>query len=70
MMVEIKRDLKVICDPILKLFTKIEDIVGAVLLFPARRHPLLKFPFGFGQQIGGVGPREDRFVGAGYGNTK
>ena len=64
MMVEIKRDLKIICDAIFELFTKIEDIVGAVLFFPAGGHPLLKFPFAFGEQIGGVSPGEDRFVGA------
>ncbi len=64
MMVEIKRDLKIICDAIFELFAKIEDIVGAVLFFPARSHPLLKFPFAFGKQIGGVSPGEDCFVGA------
>ena len=35
-----------------------------MFLFPTRSHPLLKFPFAFGKQIGGVSPGEDCFVGA------
>ena len=65
MMVEVKCDLKIICYSILKLFAKIEDIVRAVLFFPARGHPLFKFPPAVGEQIGCISPREDRFVGAG-----
>jgi hypothetical protein len=46
MMIQLERDLKIICHAILELFAKIEDIVDAVLFFPVRGHPLLKFPTG------------------------
>ena len=64
MMVEIKRDLKIISDAVFEFFAKIENIVGAMLFFPARCHPLLEFPVAFRQQVGGVSPREDCFVRA------
>ena len=70
MMIQVKRDLEIICYSILELFAKIEDILGALLFFPTRGHPLLKFPPAFGEQIGGVSPGEDCLVGAGKGKTK
>jgi hypothetical protein len=70
MMIQVERDVKIICHAILELFAKIEDIVDAVLFFPARGHSLLKFPPACGKQIGGVSPGEDCFVGADNGKTK
>ena len=44
MMVEIKRELKIICHAIFELFAKIDNAVVAVFFFPARSNPLLEFP--------------------------
>ena len=70
MVIQVKRDLKIIRDSVLEFFAKIEDVLGSVLLFPASGHPLLKLPFAFGEQIGGISPGKDRFVGARTRNTK
>jgi len=63
MMIEVKRDLKIIREAVLKFFAKIEHAIGAMFLFPTRRHPLFKLPSALRQQIGRVSPCEDGFIG-------
>ena len=70
MMIQLERDLKIICHAILELFAKIEGIVDAVLFSQCAVIHCSNSPPASGKQIGGVSPDEDCFVGADNGKTK
>jgi hypothetical protein len=54
MMVEIDRELEIIGYAIFELLPKVDNTIGAMLLFPARGNPLFKFAVTFRRKVGGV----------------
>src|SRR4030095_13000759 len=54
MVIEVERDLKIVCDTVFELFAEIEDVVKAMFLFPARCEPLLEFAMTFRRKVSSV----------------